>query len=99
MKRCRASRLSRLLFCLVALITAQAQPAQPDATQDTITITRMVQGGGGTRSQAGVWSIQGTVGQVATITQDNGVLRVRGGFWAAIITVEITDRLFASGFE
>ncbi|MGH2538665.1 MAG: hypothetical protein ACRDHL_14850 [Candidatus Promineifilaceae bacterium] len=74
-------KLSLLLLCAALLLAAAALVAAQDAPGGGFAISWWTVDGGGGRSQAGSYTLGGTVGQAdaGRLTGANYVLR--GGFW------------------
>lgn len=70
-KRMMFALLACLFFCGVTL---------PNPSM-AATLERSVIGGGGGRSEAGIYTLEGTIGQAVTGESDTGSSQIRSGFW------------------
>jgi len=62
-------------------------------------IDRSTLDGGGGRSQGGVFSLQGTIGQPDAARSSGGAYVLAGGFWSMSAGPAPSDAVFSNGFE
>lgn len=87
--RQRPHSAAALVFGLLAVLAAS-----PAATQDLQIRWYTVDGGGGTTSTGGVFSVGGTIGQPdAGAVLTGGVLTVNGGFWGTSAAASVVADL------
>lgn len=87
----RPARLAAAIL-VPALLSAGAPQAQHEIVKQTVD-------GGGGDVQGIRYSLNGTVGQPDAALTAGIQYQLAGGFWAAPSEPELSDNLFADGFE